>query len=280
MNLRKAALVCNPAQPFATQTAQKLAAFLHTHHIQTEILNDYKRLPLVADADLCVSLGGDGTTLRCARETAPLGLPVLAVNCGTLGFLCACEAAEAQDCLQQILDGNFQISTRFLLSADIERQGQEPLCGLLAFNDCLVKTDQPRAFTLRTHCNGKELKDFYGDGLIVSTPAGSTAYSLAAGGPIVEPDLDVLCLTPVCPHSLTERPLLLRADAELTLTPDFQNADDRASVSLDGQNSYELKNGDRVILRRATHEAQLICAGQYDFFARLRRKLEWGGRRA
>lgn len=278
MNFKKAVLVCNPSQPHAAQTARRLADFLRGLGVQSEILNDYKRLGEIKDADLCVSLGGDGTTLRCARQTAPLGVPVLAVNCGNLGFLSACEAEEAENCLRQILDGEYQTTRRLLLSADVLRAGQAPLTDLPAFNDCVIKAVQPRAFTLRADWNGRELKRYYGDGVIISTPAGSTAYSLAAGGPIVEPDLDVLLITPICPHSLTERPLLLRADGELVFTPAFKNETDRALVSLDGQTSYELKNADRVILRRAKYEARLVCAGKFDFFGRLRRKLEWGGR--
>lgn len=278
MNFRKIILVCNPSQPNAAQTAHRLADFLHQKGLQTETLNDYKRISHVFDADLCVSLGGDGTTLRCARATAPLGMPVLAVNCGSLGFLSACEENEAENSLLQILQGNFQTSRRLLLSADIERQGQAPIKGLLAFNDCVIKTLQPRAFALRAQCNGVELKRYYGDGLIISTPAGATAYSLAAGGPIVEPDLNVCLMTPICPHSLTERPLLVSAEAELVFSPDFKNDTDRAAVSLDGQENGELKSGDRVILRRAKHEARLLYAGGFDFFSRLRAKLEWGGR--
>lgn len=280
MNFRHILLVCNPSQPSAAQTARELADFAPKRGISCEILTDYRQIVSFPNADLCVSLGGDGTTLRCARQSAPAGLPVLPVNCGSLGFLSACEAEEAQTCLERILDGDFQISSRLLLETDILRQKQTPLTGLLAFNDCVIKTVQPRAFALSAGRAGGELKRFYGDGLIISTPAGSTAYSLAAGGPIVEPDLNVWLITPVCPHSLSERPLLLRADEELVFTPQFKHPADRAVVSLDGQDNYELQHADRVVLRRSRHEARLICAGKFDFFGRLRRKLEWGKLRA
>lgn len=280
MNIRQVLLVCHPARPNAAQTAGKLADFLQARGVRCEIVTDYRRITQYPKADLCISLGGDGTALRCARAAAVLSLPVLTVNCGSLGFLSACEENEAQNCLQQILDGNFQATRRLLLSADIERAGNPPVKGLLAFNDCVIKTLQPRAFALRAQYRGAELKNYYGDGLIISTPAGSTAYSLAAGGPIVEPDLDILLITPICPHSLTERTLALRAEGELVFSPAFSNPQDRASVSMDGQHDYELQNGDRVVLRRAPYDAQLICSGTYDFFARLRKKLEWGTRYA
>ena len=229
-------------------------------------------------ADLCISLGGDGTTLRCARQTAPLNIPVLPINCGSLGFLAACEAAEATSFLTQILAGNYQILSRWLLEADIFRAGQPDVKGALAFNDCVIKATQPRAFTLLAKRNGAFFKQFYGDGVIVATPAGSTAYSLAAGGPIVEPQLDVWTITSICPHSLADRALLLNAQTELTFTPQFKNPADRAAISLDGQENFMLQNNDRVIVRRAACQAQLIVPQGFDFFNRLHQKLEWGTR--
>ncbi len=280
MNIRRVLFVCNPSQANAAQTARRLTEFLHKKGLTCHTLLDYHEIRQHPDTDLCVSLGGDGTTLRCARETAPLDIPVLAVNCGSLGFLSACEEKDAEQCLQHILQGHFQITRRLLLSADIERAGQKPVRDLLAFNDCVIKTLHPRAFTLQLSVRGLELKRYYGDGIILSTPAGSTAYSLAAGGPIVEPDLNVFIMTPLCPHSLTERPLLVRADEEWVFSPVFKNSTDTAVVSLDGQENYELKHADRVIVRRAAAQAQLICAGKFDFFTRLRDKLEWGERDA
>lgn len=280
MPFHKIVLVCNPSQPLAAQLAGDLARFLHPKGVQSEILNDYRLLPQIPQADLCISLGGDGTALRCARQTAPLGLPLLAINCGSLGFLSACEAQDAQHYLAQILDGNYSTTHRALLQGTIRLQNADKIENLLAFNDCVIKTTSPLAFTLRADWNGKELKHFYGDGVIISTPAGSTAYSLAAGGPILAPDLDAWVITPICPHSLTERPLVLRADGVLSFEPVFKNHQDNAVVSFDGQHSYSLQPGDKVCLQRCPHQARLISAGTYDFFGRLRQKLEWGNRNA
>ncbi len=277
MSFQKIVLVCNPSQPHAAQTAQTLAEFLARKNCTCTILNDYKQLPQTT-AELCISLGGDGTTLRCARVTASLNIPVLPINCGSLGFLAACEAEQAQMVLTQILDGNFQIHRRWLLSADIFRAGQPDIKNALAFNDCVIKASQSRAFTLAAQRNGQFFKQFYGDGVIIATPSGSTAYSLAAGGPIVEPQLDVWTVTSICPHSLADRALLLNAKTELTFTPQFKNPADRAAMSLDGQENFILQNNDRVLVRRATCEAQLITPKGFDFFNRLHTKLEWGTR--
>ena len=278
MSFEKIVLVCNPSQPHAAQTAKALADFLHTKKHICTILNDYKKLTPDIKADLCISLGGDGTTLRCARQTAPLQIPVLPINCGSLGFLSACEASDAQAFLTQILDGKYALHPRWLLEADIFRTGQPDVRGALAFNDCVIKASQPRAFTLQAKHNGKFFKQFYGDGVIIATPSGSTAYSLAAGGPIVEPQLDVWTITSICPHSLADRALLLSAQTELTFTPQFKNPIDRAAMSLDGQENFVLQNEDHVTVRRATCQAQLITPPGFDFFNRLHQKLEWGTR--
>ena len=280
MNIRKIALVFNPSQPLAENMAKRLADFLCKKRVQSKILNDYRQLPSCPQIDLCVSLGGDGTALRCARQTAPLSIPLLAINCGSLGFLSACEAEEAENCLEQILAGNYHTTQRVLLQGSIWHQDGKSTENLLAFNDCVIKTADPLAFTLRADWNGKELKHFYGDGVIVSTPAGSTAYSLAAGGPIVAPDLDAWVITPICPHSLTERPIILRADGRLIFEPLFKNQQENFVVSFDGQNNYYLKPTEKVCLQRYAHKAQLISAGSFYFFGRLRRKLEWGTRNA
>ena len=277
MSFSNILLVCNPSQSQAAKTAEHLADFLHTKKCTCTITDDYKTIP-GTPADLCISLGGDGTILRCARITAPLNIPVLPINCGSLGFLSACEAHEAELVLSHILDGKYNIHTRWLLSADIFRAGQPDVKGALAFNDCVIKASQPRAYTLQAQRNGQFFKQFYGDGVIIATPSGSTAYSLAAGGPIVEPQLDVWTITSICPHSLADRALLLNAQAELTFFPQFKNPADRAAVSLDGQENFILQNADRVVLRRATCQAQLITTENFDFFNRLHQKLEWGTR--
>ena len=278
MSFKRIVLVCNPSQSRAAQTAQILAEFLHGKNCICTILDDYKKLAEDLAADMCISLGGDGTTLRCARRCASLNIPVLPVNCGSLGFLSACEIDEAKTVLTEIFDGHYQIHRRWLLSADIFRTGYPDIKNALAFNDCVIKGTQPRAFILQAAHNGQFFKQFYGDGVIIATPSGSTAYSLAAGGPIVEPQLDVWTVTSICPHSLADRALVLSAQTEFSFTPQFKNSIDRAAISLDGQENFILQNGDRVVVRRAACEAQLITSKEFDFFNRLHQKLEWGTR--
>lgn len=278
MKQRLVLLVCNPSQPRAAQTAQQVVDFLHAQGHQSQILTDYRQIASYPQADLCISLGGDGTVLRCARTAAPLGIPVLPINCGHLGFLAACEEEQAISYVTQFLNGTCKMEERWLLQATFSQRDQSEPKQALAFNDCVIKATRPRAFTLQAKKNGVAFKRFYGDGVIVATTTGSTAYSLAAGGPIVEPNLNVWTVTPICPHSLSDRSMLLDGQATLTFTPQFKNQADQAAVSLDGQENFFIHHNEQVTLRRANCQVKLICPSNYDFFERLQNKLEWGKR--
>lgn len=270
MNFKHACIFVNKA--IYQSLAQQVATFLHTHNIKVDILPSLENIP---QTDLLLSLGGDGTILKCVRTVAPKGIPVFAINCGTLGFLASCEKENALEALQYVIDGKFLIHSRTLLEARIFRPG-EPEMTSLAFNDCVLHAATPRAFILQAQWNQTEVPSYYGDGVVVATPTGSTAYSLAAGGPIVEPSVDVLVVTPICPHSLHQRPLVLPAGGKLTLTPSLKYDEDRVLLSLDGQTNLSLASGARVEITRSRHTAQLIGFPQRDFFTNLHRKLSWG----
>ena len=145
-----------------------------------------------------------------------------------------------------------------------------------AFNDCVVRTDESRAFEMHATWNGEELPSYYGDGVIVASPTGSTAYSLAAGGPIIEPSVPVFTLTPVCPHSFYQRPLVIPAQGVLTLTPVLKTDNTKAFISLDGQKNVPIPQGECVEITRSPYDAQLLCLPERYFFAILNRKLYWG----
>jgi len=231
-------------------------------------------------ADLVIALGGDGTVLHAARDLAGLDIPLLGVNSGTLGFLSGLEVKDFARKFDDILAGKYAIQKRFLLQAEIWSGGKKTSGPHIAFNDCVIKASEPRAFSLSVRYGGNFLKTYFGDGLIVATPSGSTAYSLAASGPIVYPLLDVYLLTPICPHSLTQRPLVLAAEPEMIITPQHGHGDftPHPVVSMDGQTNFELKPGDEVRISRSPHKAHLLLPEDYDYFAVLSRKLKWGER--
>ncbi len=232
-------------------------------------------------ADLAIALGGDGTMLTAAREVAPRGIPLLGVNLGTLGFLSATEPAGFRKVLAAILSGAFVVENRSMLTAEVLRGGRRVYGPELALNECVIRCgDQARAVTLSTRSGERFVADFFGDGLIVATPTGSTAYSLAAMGPIVDPSVDVTLVAPICPHTLTQRPLIVPAHLPLTVRLGRRRADEapRVLVSLDGRHGCELKVGDEVRVRQAQTPLRLMLPPGRSFFEVLRRKLKWGQR--
>lgn len=277
MKPKHAVIFFNKSKTEHAQTAQQMQQFLAERGVQAILITAGEELQQLKQADLVISLGGDGTTLHAARHAAVHGLPILSINAGTLGFLSACEVRNYPQILAAVADGNFTLSQRFMLDVKLEHKDGQTLGGQLAFNDCVIKATQPRAFYLKTDYNGKDLKSYFGDGVIISTPTGSTAYSLAAGGPIVEPSLDVFIITPICPHTLYQRPIILPAEGQLTFQPHFKNKLDGAVASLDGQTNFTLQEGDRVIVSRSQTRVQFIdCGAEFDFFHRLHQKMKWG----
>lgn len=275
MKFHKAVIFFNENKPNAKILAGEAQAVLEARGLPAGTAASLDGLDKTAD--LLVCMGGDGAMLRCARAAAPLGMAVFGINCGTLGFLAACEISDFKERLEQLADGRLPVHERFMLRAQILPQSG-PAQEYLAFNDCVLRAAAPRAFTLKASFNGREIPPYFGDGVIVSTPTGSTAYSLAAGGPIVEPGVDVLLVTPICPHTLHQRPLILPAGGELELTPAFKNKEDAAVLSADGQINLTLPPGARVCLTRSPLKARLLGAEERDFFSILNRKLNWGAR--
>ena len=251
--------------------AQEAVDFLQFNQLQAKLITE---LTYLENFDLIISMGGDGTMLRCARACAPLHIPIFGINCGTLGFLAAAEKQEMQYALQMLISGKCTQHTRLLLQASVSTNQKTQL--FTALNDCVIHTANMRAFFVKAAFNGTEIPGYFGDGVIIATPTGSTAYSLAAGGPIVEPHVDVWVVTPVCPHSLHERPIVLPTAGTLVLRPVFKNAEDSALASFDGQTHIALTGGAEIKISRAPHPARLLTLPERGFFTVLHKKLSWG----
>jgi NAD+ kinase len=226
-------------------------------------------------ADLVVVLGGDGTLLKAARLYGGPEVPVLGVNLGGLGFLTEIALDEFPIIFEQILAGDFQTQTRMVLTAHIIRDGQDrqPLTPFL--NDMVInKGALARIIDLETNIDGQFLTSYRGDGLIVSTPTGSTAYNLAAGGPILHPLLETIVLTPICPFTLTNRPIILQDNAVIDIRLGSKSKE--VWLTFDGQVGYPLHQGDLVRVQKAVHPIQLIKTPFKNYFEILRTKLKWG----
>jgi NAD+ kinase len=230
---------------------------------------------LPGQADLLLVLGGDGTLLSVARLVGDLGVPILGVNLGGLGFLTALTVEELFPALEALLADGLVVEERMMLGARVSRQG-ERLSEYVALNDVVItKSAMSRIINLEVSVEGQFATGYRADGLIISTPTGSTAYCLSAGGPIVYPTMDAVVLTPICSHTLTNRPIVL--PATLTIQVGL-NSDQDVMLTLDGQVGFALKRGDLVEIRRAAARIRLLRFPQKHFFSVLRTKLKWGER--
>ena len=227
-------------------------------------------------ADMVVVLGGDGTLISVARLVGDREVPILGVNLGSLGFLTEITLDELYPALERCLSGDYRVSERMMLRAAVERDGREIQCHQVLNDVVINKGALARIVDLETTVDGSGLTTFKSDGLIISTPTGSTGYSLAAGGPIIHPALDCLVITPICPHTLTNRPIVVDAGASITVTLKSDKED--VFLTLDGQVGMELKAGDVIRVRRAEHRTRLVMSRSKDYFEVLRTKLKWGER--
>jgi NAD+ kinase len=228
----------------------------------------------IEKSDVIVSVGGDGTFLSMLSMVKFSGKPVVGVNMGGLGFLTDISAKGVEEALSKIYSGNYTIISRMLLEAKVLREGAV-LGTFQAFNDIFInRLDNPKLTSIGAWYGDRFITDFHSDGIIVATPSGSTAYSLAAGGPIIEPNVRAFLITPICPHSLTERPLILPCDLPLRFVMRQKNAE--LLFSADGIENFRLQSGDEVHIAIGAQQAHLLQVSTRSYFDLLRVKLEWG----
>lgn len=226
-------------------------------------------------ADLIISLGGDGTLCRAARDFAPYSVPLLGINLGGLGFLTEIPISEYEKELTKVLRGEYKTEKRLMLEASIFRN-QQKIETSLALNDIVIsKGSSPRIINLRTFVSQEFVTTYSADGLVISTPTGSTAYSLSAGGPVIHPNLDVIVLSPICAHTLAVRPLIISQGDEIEVI--IEPPSDKALLTIDGQIGFELEEEDITRVKKSFRETTLIRLKERFFFRRLQSKLGWTG---
>lgn len=226
-------------------------------------------------ADVAVILGGDGAILSTARRLGDNQIPAIGVNLGKFGFLAEVLPGEFRQRFADILEGRYRISARMMLRCSLRRD-ERTVAEWLALNDVVASRGAlSRLVGLGLLVDGTRATTYNGDGVIVATPTGSTAHSLSAGGPVVDPGVEAMVVTPICPHTLTNRPVVLPADVEITLCAEYTPV--RVGLTVDGQVYEEIAQGDRVVIRRARKTFQLIDLGLRTYYDTLREKLHWGG---
>ncbi|OGR84445.1 MAG: hypothetical protein A2901_08445 [Elusimicrobia bacterium RIFCSPLOWO2_01_FULL_54_10] len=269
---RRVVVFCNPDKAEAKRAFKSLSAWLKKKGVGIiPHLSD----PLCSSADFAVALGGDGTILAAARALAPHRVPILGVNLGRLGFLAATEFKNLKSMVQSALKGDLKVEERLMLRVSVFGKGGKARFSTLAMNDCYLHAgSSSRIVEVETRLNGEFLTVYKGDGVIVSTPTGSTAYSMAAGGPIVSPGLGVLVVTPISPHTLSQRPLLVSDHGRLDLI--VKRSPSSMFFSVDGQVNAKLEQGARVEVRAAEKKLRILVNPKRSYFEILRAKLGWG----
>jgi len=283
----RVAIVCKPQKEELARILPELIAWLGQHGYEPLLDHEggafCQTAPIVDRVDmparkpgLVIVLGGDGTLLSVARIFATTGTPILSVNLGFLGFLTEVRLADLYATLEGWCSNCHTLDTRTMLHASMWREGKM-LSTHEALNEVVVsKGDIARMGDYAVELDGKSVASFRADGVIVSTPTGSTAYTLAANGPILTPDVDAMVVTPICPHLLTLRPIVVRGDALLTVR--VEAAPNHSLLTVDGQKAVELRVGDEVRCQRSENTVNLVRLSESGFFEALRSKLSWGER--
>lgn len=286
IELKTIGVVAGPQKAEAWDLARELGEWCHARNIlmklrATEESSQFVTLAengaeLAEDVDLLVSLGGDGTMLGVARFVGQREVPVLGVNLGSLGYLTEFTKDELFTALEELNTGSFFLDRRMLLDVKLIRDGKT-IASHRALNEAVVNFGSPvRMIELECHINGMFVNSFRADGMILATPTGSTAYSLSAGGPIVHPSMSAILLTPICPHTLSNRPVVVPGESVIDLI--FPQAGGEVMLTVDGQVQINLQSGDQVTAMRSLTTFDLIRPTNRNYFEVLRRKLKWGTR--
>jgi len=283
--MKKIGIICKPERKEPQEILLQLLPFLRQKGCEAFVdaetaaaLNiiGFSRKEIPSLVDVVLVLGGDGTMLNVSRLVAEKGIPILGINLGSLGFITEVNRDEIFNVVDKMLNNGCVIEERMMLSASILRNGKK-ISEYTVLNDVVInKGALARIIDLETNINSSYVTTFKADGLIISTPTGSTAYSLSAGGPILYPTLGSIVLTPICSHTLTNRPIVLPDDFKIEII--IKSLSEDVFLTLDGQVGFSLRIGDVIEVNKSDYKAKLLVPAERDYFKVLRTKLKWGER--
>lgn len=278
--IKRVGVILRPSTPELKENYFKLEKIFNSHKIAVNIESVSGGMIgvmgmefdiLCQTSDALVTLGGDGTLISVARRSFKYNIPILGVYAGNLGFLADVNIDELDTFMDGFINGNYRVDERAILEATFTQNNQE--ITVHAFNDIvLTRHSVLNMIHVETLVDSKAFNTYYGDGVIVSTPTGSTAYNLSAGGPVLFPLTNVFSLTPICPHSLTQRPVVLPGEFAI----EMKSPQDKALIIIDGQDKHELEAGQSIGIKLATKKVQLIHREEFNYFDVLKEKLRWG----
>ncbi|GER93947.1 NAD(+) kinase [hot springs metagenome] len=283
--MKKIGIICKSGRPEPVEILKEFLPWLRNRGYEVFLdeetarllnMDGYLRSQIPSLSEVIIVLGGDGTMLGVARLVGNKGVPILGVNLGGLGFITEVNRDEIFDAVEKVLAGRCSIEERIMLTASVHRNG-ERIADFVVLNDVVInKGALARIIDLETYINNSYVATFKADGLIISTPTGSTAYSLSAGGPILYPTLNSIVLTPICPHTLTNRPIVLPDDFSVEIFLRSESED--VFLTLDGQVGFSLRKNDSIEVRKSDFVTKLLMPCERDYFQVLRTKLKWGER--
>lgn len=278
--IRRVGVVLRPSTPELRDSYTRVKKIFNSYNIEVLLENRSAQMigmtgesfeKICAESDFLVSFGGDGTLISTVRKSFDFNIPILGVYAGTLGFLAGLSLDELDSFVQKMIEHRYRVDERAILEATVIKNSKE--IKMYAFNDIvLTRTRVSNMIHIETLVDSRSFNTYYGDGVIVSTPTGSTAYNLSAGGPVLFPMSNVFAVTPICPHSLTQRPVVLPGKFAI----EMKTSEERALIIIDGQDMHELELGESVHIKLAAKTVKLIHKEEYNYFDVLKEKLRWG----
>ncbi len=264
--MKRIILVYNPLKEQARKEQEEIRNYFAYKGVKISVFSsDVKTLPI---ADLCITLGGDGTILKVAKKLLKSNTPILGINLGLLGFMAEVDPKEKYEVIEEILKGKSKPEKRMLIEMKLNSKNY------IAVNDCVIHSGRSmRVILLKVKIGKHLLADYIGDGIIFSTPTGSTAYSLAAGGPVVQPEVESIIITPICPHVLSQKPMVVSSKSVLTVEIPEYKSNKEILVSIDGQENLKISPGDKITIKKSKNYLSLFVHPHRDYCEILRTKL-------
>ncbi len=281
--VKSVGIICKHDKKEAYDAAKRLIVWLNERGINAAVDSDaaaqievegVRKEDIPDLSDVIVVLGGDGTLLSVARLIGQRGIPIVGVNLGTLGFITTVPLSQLYPTMETVLSGQYKVQGRMMLNATVRRDGRK-VEDHLVLNDVVInKGALARIVEMETYIDGRYVTVFKADGLIINTPTGSTGYCLSAGGPIVHPTMSCIGIIPICPHTLTNRPLIIPDDAVLEVA--LRSGTEDVFLTLDGQVGFQVRCNDIVMVKKSEHRMYFVMSPDDDYFHMLRTKLRWG----
>lgn len=273
--MEKFYIISDAEKDLQHETANEIKRYLESHGKYAKIVGSPSEIEEKCWADMAIVLGGDGYVIQAAKRFAGANVPILGVNFGTLGFLTEVEKPRIQQALNEILAGNYEVEKRMALTGRVQKPSVGEAIGLAVNEFIIGKQDLGHMITAKVFVNDELMDTYVADGILVSTPTGSTAYNLSAAGPVLAPTMEAMIITPICPHSLNKRSLVVSSDSKLRIEvgKTKENYQDEAAIRGDGQMLWTVSTGDVVLVEKAKETFDMVRLGDVSFFDKMRSKL-------